>query len=146
MNMFAQSIDRSTIMLRQCSTKRSIRITQSMRSHCSTDSATPIGQCLFGTWAVIGRCLVDDRIVLRQSKRFCLILSSIWNTITLRRSKSVLNRQPDFKLFRWAAGAMHNKALHQSDGGLANFGNRRSSRRLVNATVIGQIQSAREKA
>jgi hypothetical protein len=64
-----------------------------------------------------------------------LILSSNWNTITLRRSKSVLNRQPDFKLFRWAAGAMHNKALHQSDGGLANFGNRRSSRRLVNADV-----------
>jgi hypothetical protein len=55
--------------------------------------------------------------------------------MTLKRSKSVLNRQRDFKLFRWAAGAMHNKALHQSDGGLANFGNRRSSRRLVNANV-----------
>ena len=52
----------------------------------------------------------------------------------------MLNRQPDFKLFRWAAGAMHNKALHQSDGGLANFGNRRSSRRLVNADVRRSIE------
>jgi hypothetical protein len=34
-----------------------------------------------------------------------------------------------------AASAMHNYAFHQSDGGLADFGNRRSSRRLVNAGV-----------